>query len=132
MAGIGEASRRSGVGIEAIRYYERKGVVASPARTEGGRRDYDDQGIARLRMIRRCRDLGFTLPQSQSLLELAEDAQTECSDVKLIGEKHIAHVDRKIEELQRLKTALGDLLNHCRRAGQNCPALMHLFGEQTR
>lgn len=59
MIAIGEASRRSGVSIETIRYYERAGIISKPCRTESGRRSYCEAEIAELRFIRRCRDLGF-------------------------------------------------------------------------
>ena len=57
MVAIGEASRRSGVAIETIRYYEREGIIARAGRTDSGRRDYGDAEIAELLFIRRCRDM---------------------------------------------------------------------------
>lgn len=56
---IGKASEQSGVNIETIRYYEREGIVPKPGRSAGGRRLYSSDEIAKLRFVRRCRDLGF-------------------------------------------------------------------------
>ncbi len=62
MFAIGEASRRSGVSVETIRYYEREGITAKPGRAANGRRLYSDAEISELAFIKRCRDLGFSLP----------------------------------------------------------------------
>ena len=59
---IGAASTMSGVNIETIRYYEREGIVPRTARTAAGHRVYGDADIARLRFVKRCRDLGFPIP----------------------------------------------------------------------
>ena len=69
MLPIGDAARQSGVTIETIRYYEREGVVPPPDRSASGRRLYDAAGIARLRFIKRCRDLGFSLSVTKTLLD---------------------------------------------------------------
>ena len=61
MATIGEASRRSGINIETIRYYEREGVVPRPGRSASGRRVYTDDEVAVLAFVKRCRDMGFPL-----------------------------------------------------------------------
>jgi len=94
MLPIGEAAKQSGVTIETIRYYEREGVVPPPGRSASGRRLYDVAGIARLRFIKRCRDLGFSVPVTKTLLELSRENDAACSEVKAVAERHRAEVRR--------------------------------------
>ena len=80
MLSIGEASKRSGVHIETIRYYEREGILPPAERTASGRRCYDPQAIARLRFfVRRCRDLGFPMAEMRALLALTGE-ETPCAE----------------------------------------------------
>lgn len=127
MAAIGEASRRSGVGIETIRYYERAGVVAKPGRTASGRRDYGDADIATLRLVRRCRDLGFPLADAVALLGLAQGrahgARPDCAAAERLGRGHLVAVRDKIAELRRLEAALGELIDNCAEGRADCPLL---------
>lgn len=67
---IGIAAKLSGVNIETIRYYKRGGVVPNPERTASGRRVYDKESVSRLRFVKRCRELGFPIPEIKSLLAL--------------------------------------------------------------
>jgi len=128
MPSIGEAARRSGVPVETIRYYERAGIVPGPLRSESGRRVYDTPGIARLRWIKRCRDLGFTLADARALLALSENDDAPCDEVKVIAEGHLAEVGRKIGALRDLEAALGDLVRECAEGNTACPALRALAG----
>ncbi len=126
MPSIGEAARRSGVPVETIRYYERAGVVPGPPRSESGRRVYDPAGIARLRLIKRCRDLGFSLAGARALLALSENSDAPCGDVKAIAEGHLDEVGRKIRALRDLEAALAELVRECAEGNTACPALRAL------
>jgi MerR family mercuric resistance operon transcriptional regulator len=128
MSSIGEAARRSGVAVETIRYYERAGVVPGPQRSESGRRVYDATGIARLRLIKRCRDLGFSLADARALQALSENSDAPCGDVKEIAEGHLAEVGRKIRALRDLQAALAELVRECAVGNTACPALGVLSG----
>lgn len=123
---IGEAAAQSGVNIETIRYYEREGVVPKPYRSESGRRLYDDGAIARLRFVRRCRDLGFPLSDIKALLRLNFQTNA-CRQVRDIGAMHLTSVRTKIADLRRLEAALTHLLEQCSDASDQCPALQVLF-----
>ena len=79
---IGEVARQTGIGIETIRFYERKGLLAEPDRRPSGFRQYDDTVVARLRFIRRAKELGFTLSEINELLGLWFDKDTQCCDVR--------------------------------------------------
>lgn len=124
---IGEAARQSGVTIETIRYYERVALVPPPPRSTSGRRLYDGAGIARLRFVKRCRDLGFSIPEIRTLLALSEEPGKTCGDVKAIGEHHLREVRDKIADLVRLEEALAELIAECNRENVRCPALRRLF-----
>ncbi len=126
MPSIGEAARRSGVTVETIRYYERAGVVPGPPRSESGRRVYDAADIARLGLIKHCRDLGFSLAEARALLALSENSDAPCGDVKVIAESHLAEVGQKIRVLRDLEAALGELVRECAEGNTACPALRTL------
>ncbi len=126
MVAIGEAARRSGVGIETIRYYEREGIVPSPPRASNGRRDYPDALIANLRFIKRCRDLGFPLREAKGLLALSQGDQVNCQDVQNIGHAQLGEVRTKIGELKLLEAALVELTSNCENGSTSCPMLDRL------
>lgn len=126
MHAIGTAARLSGVSIETIRYYEREGIVPKPMRAGNGRRLYDDEAIARLRFVRRCRDLGFPLGDVTALLEMAGREQG-CADVRRLGEQQLKAVRAKIADLIRLESALKQLIEPCATPQAPCPAIQSLF-----
>ena len=128
MPSIGEAARKSGVPVETIRYYERAGIVPGPPRSESGRRVYDAASIARLCLIKRCRDLGFPLANARALLALSENSDASCGDVKVIAEGHLAEVGRKIRALRDLEAALAELVRECAEGNTASPALRALAG----
>lgn len=129
MQSIGKAARRSGVLIETIRYYERAGVLPLPERTASGRRLYDDAAIARVRFVKRCRDLGFPLADIRSLLALAADDSGACEPVRRISEDRLGNVRAKIADLTQLESALADLVRQCDAGATDCPALRRLFAD---
>ena len=126
---IGAASTMSGVNIETIRYYEREGIVPRTARTVAGHRVYGDADIARLRFVKRCRDLGFPIPDIRTLLDLSAGSDAPCADVKALGERHLHGVRRKLAELGRLELALAELVERCDAGRTDCPMLNRLYAE---
>jgi Hg(II)-responsive transcriptional regulator len=127
---IGQVARRSGVGIETVRFYEREGLLAKPARSSSGYRQFDEKVIARLRFIQRAKELGFTLNEIKELLSLRVDAATSCEDVRARAEAKIVNIDDKIETLRRMKKALVRLTQECgeRSSDSACPILDALEG----
>ncbi|RME17712.1 MAG: MerR family transcriptional regulator [Alphaproteobacteria bacterium] len=123
MHAIGTASRLSGVGIETIRFYERSGVIPRPARAANGRRLYTDAEIARLRFLKKCRDLGFSLAEARALRELSENAGADCAGAAALARAHRDKVRARIAELQRLDAALGELMQNCADGNAACPLL---------
>lgn len=129
MFAIGEAAQQSGVSIETIRYYEREGIVPKPDRGANGRRSYSAREIGRLRLIRRCRDLGFAMTNAKALLALSEQAEADCAKVHRVATAHLAEVRSKIAALQALKAALEELTANCATGSPLCPLLEKLNGD---
>lgn len=113
---IGELARMTGTQVETIRYYEREGLMAAPARTEGNFRIYADAHAKRLSFIRHCRSLDMTLNEIRELLRF-KDAPTEnCGDVNMLLDAHIGQVAARIRELRALEKQLKSLRERCREA----------------
>jgi DNA-binding transcriptional MerR regulator len=112
---IGELATQAGVSAEAIRYYEREGVVPAAARGGTGRyRQYGAADVERLRFIRRARDLGFSLHEVRELLALADGSPSHpCTDVNRIARTHLAQVDAKLAQLAALRMELDRLIGEC-------------------
>ncbi len=119
----------SGVNIETIRYYEREGVVPRAERTASGRRLYGDADIARLRFIRRSRDLGFSISDIRTLLDLSAGNAAPCAEVKELAERHLQGVRQKLDELGKLERALAELVGRCDAGRTDCPMLASLLGD---
>ncbi|MFA7267704.1 MAG: Cd(II)/Pb(II)-responsive transcriptional regulator [Sterolibacterium sp.] len=113
---IGELAGVTGTQVETIRYYEREGLLAAPARTEGNFRIYADAHAERLSFIRHCRSLDMTLAEIRALLRF-KDAPTEnCGDVNTLLDAHIGHVAARIRELRVLEKQLKSLRERCHEA----------------
>ena len=128
MFAIGEASRQSGVSIETIRYYEREGIVPPPERSANGRRIYSAEAIGRLKFLKNCRNLGFSLSDAKALLELSVGEHSDCDTVSRMGDRQLASTRKKIAELRRLEAALTELTANCSEGNTNCPMLDALRG----
>jgi DNA-binding transcriptional MerR regulator len=108
---IGQMSRRTGVKVTTIRYYESRGLIPAPARTEGGQRRYDAAALERLAFLRHARDLGFGLDDIAELIALAEDPTEDCAPAHEIARNQLAAVDRRLAILARLRQELARLTN---------------------
>jgi Cu(I)-responsive transcriptional regulator len=111
---IGELGQLTGTKVETIRYYERIGLLPTPARTAGNYRAYGREHLNRLSFIRRSRDLGFSLDQVRALLALSDDRERPCDAIDAMAKDHLAEVDRKIADLQALRRELDSMINQCR------------------
>lgn len=112
-ASIGVLSRRTGVNIETIRYYERIGIMPNPPRTEGGQRIYGETHMKRLTFIRRSRELGFTLDDIRALLSLVDGGEFTCGEVKEMTVAHMEGIRRKITDLRRMERVLKEMASKC-------------------
>jgi MerR family transcriptional regulator, mercuric resistance operon regulatory protein len=123
---IGGLSRLTGCNIETIRYYERIGLLPRARRESGGRfRRYDGDDVARLRFIRRARQLGFTLDEVRGLLRLAAgDGETVRAEARSLAAAHVADIRAKIADLQAMEAVLSDAICECQADRQSrCPLI---------
>jgi MerR family mercuric resistance operon transcriptional regulator len=127
--GIGALSRRTGVNIETIRYYERIGLLPEPPRGEGGHRVFAPAHRKRLAFIRRARELGFSLDEIRVLLGLA-DGGAPCGEVRAVALDHLARIRAKIADLRRMERTLARTAAQCEGGGATgCPILETLLDE---
>jgi DNA-binding transcriptional MerR regulator len=110
---IGELANETGVKVVTIRYYEQIGVLPAPVRTTGNYRAYDKGHAQRLRFIRRCRDLGFSLDQVRELFRLSTENTPSCADVCRIAERHLKAIEAKLADLNRLASELRRITASC-------------------
>jgi MerR family mercuric resistance operon transcriptional regulator len=111
---IGELSRRTGVNIETIRYYERINMMPHPPRTASGHRVYGQVESRTLVFIRRARELGFTLDEIRALMALAaEGGHQACVEVRDLAARHLADVRSKITDLKAMGGLLADAVDQC-------------------
>ncbi|AXJ97244.1 MULTISPECIES: MerR family transcriptional regulator [unclassified Sphingomonas] len=124
---IAGLAREGGVGVETVRFYQRRGLLGTPERpggsgSAGGFRRYGDDDVRRLRFIRAAQSAGFTLEQIGELLAL--DATDDRARARLLANERIAALDAKIEELERVRTALRRLAMECGSGSDGpCPIL---------
>jgi len=121
---IGELARLGGVNLETVRYYERKGLLPKPPRSEAGYRQFSPESESRLRFIKRAQELGFSLAEVLELLTLRVDPQQNCIDVRSRAKAKIADIEQKIETLAAMKDILCVLVEQCENcASDECPIL---------
>ncbi len=113
MFSIGDLSRRTGVKVPTIRYYEQMGLVAAPERSEGNQRRYSRQELERLAFIRHARDLGFTVEDIRALIELSAHPEQPCGHADSIAQEQLMSVREKIARLKRLETELERIATCC-------------------
>ncbi|KJZ19620.1 MerR family transcriptional regulator [Loktanella sp. S4079] len=117
MFSIGTLSRRTGVKIPTIRYYEDMGLLPEPERTAGNQRRYSQAGLDRLGFIKHARDLGFTIEAIRALIELHEHPDHSCATANAIANAQLSDVQAKIARLKRLETELQRIATHCDGSG---------------
>lgn len=110
---IGELSRRTGVKVPTIRFYEQIGLLPSPPRTEGNQRRYGKAEVERLNFIRHSRDLGFEVEDIRELLEMAASPQASCHQADSIARNHLTEIDRRIASLTALRGELNRMVEEC-------------------
>jgi DNA-binding transcriptional MerR regulator len=116
---IGELAERASVSTKTIRYYESIGLLAEPARTPSGYRDYEDEATERLRFIRDAQATGLTLAEIQSVLELKDSGRNSCAHTRSLLDRHLADLD---DQIARLVDARAELVQLADRAGALDPS----------
>jgi DNA-binding transcriptional MerR regulator len=122
---IGQVAEATAVTVEALRFYERRGLLPAPARTGSGYRDYPDEAVAVVRFIKQAQQLGFTLDDVDGMLRLAAGGPESCDAVHELAEARIDEIMTKIARLGAMRAALGQLVATCERPRQDrqCPLL---------
>jgi len=110
---IGELSRRTGVKVPTVRYYEESGIMPPPDRTQGNQRRYDGDGFERLAFIRHARNLGFSLHAIAELIALRDAPDRSCQSAGEIAKAQLISVRRKIARLRALETELSRMFEGC-------------------
>jgi MerR family mercuric resistance operon transcriptional regulator len=128
---IGEVASRADVNKETVRYYEKRQLIPKPDRRYSGYRIFTQRHIDQIKFIKRAQELGFTLNEIKELLELRMDDDTTCSEVRQEAQEKYQDVVQKLEDLQRIKETLVDLIDSCKGDGPkgDCPILGALEGE---
>lgn len=134
MLTIGQLAERASVGVETIRFYERKGLIIRPGRPSSGFRRYDEDIARRIEFIRHAQELGFSLREIRDLLTLRVDPKTTCAEVKQKTIEKIEEVDQKLKSLSRIRAALAAITRTCAGEGptSECPILDALDGQSVR
>lgn len=130
---IGKLAQHAGVAIDTVRYYERQGLLPPPERRSSGYREYGPQDVARLRFIRRAKDLGFTLQEIQDLLQLSASQHADRAEVRALARHRLADIEHRLRELEAMRTALARLVQHCSGHGPvgDCPIIENLLATDT-
>ena len=111
---IGDLARATGTKAETVRFYEKIGLMPSPARTDGNYRDYTEGHLKRLNFIRHARGLGFDIAEIRSLLDLVDHPERDCAEADHIASGHLNAVEGKIAQLEALRGELARMVGECR------------------
>jgi DNA-binding transcriptional MerR regulator len=126
---IGEVARASGLGVETLRFYERRGLLGRPRRTAANYRVYDESVLERLAFIRRAQAIGFSLDEIQTIIAESEDGRRPCGHVRELARRKLTELDERLRELRRHRTEIARLLGEWdergEEAGHFCGLIEH-------
>jgi DNA-binding transcriptional MerR regulator len=115
---IGEVAARSGLGVEALRFYETRGLIEPATRTESGYRLYDSGVFERLDFIKKAQAIGFNLDQISRIIAEARQGQLPCAEVRRLAAEKLAELDRRLAELKRYRRELKETVEAWERVGE--------------
>jgi MerR family copper efflux transcriptional regulator len=118
MLKIGEIAKLSGIGIEALRFYERSGLLDKPPRTYGGYRLYGREVLDRLAFIKRAQTLGFTLDEIKQVIADARSGKSPCGEVREIVRHRLQELDERMREMRRFRKELAQALEEWDKLGK--------------
>ncbi|MDD9155698.1 Zn(2+)-responsive transcriptional regulator [Aliivibrio sp. S4TY2] len=111
---IGELAKRCNVTNDTLRFYEKNGLLIPSGRSNSGYRLYNDDNLAQIRFILKAKQLGLTLDEIQELLDIRLEAtKHSCAEVKAITQTKLNTIDKKIEQLTEIRTALKRINDAC-------------------
>ena len=125
MLQIGEVARRSGIGVDTVRFYERERLIPKPGRSPAGYRRYPESVVKQLLFIQHAKTLGFSLKEIGELIELRNTPKATCSSVKAKAQRKLADIRKKIDALEVIRSTLIPLIDQCQSADpiNGCPIL---------
>lgn len=115
---IGEVSKRSGIGIEALRFYEKSGLLDRPGRTYSGYRLYDEGVLERLAFIKQAQLLGFALNEIKEIIAHKQEGISPCAEVREIVRMRLSELDEKIKQMHRYRKELAATLVEWDKTGE--------------
>ena len=126
-----EVASKAGVNVQTLRYYERRGILPEPTRSDAGYRAYDAQAVRTVRFVKGAQQLGFSLEEIDSLLELAAGGPRNCHAAKVMAADKIAQLEAKIASLSAMADSLRQLVATCDRSPskRECPLLEAISDE---
>jgi MerR family transcriptional regulator, copper efflux regulator len=116
---VGEVARRSGVGVEALRFYERSGLLDRPSRTENGYRLYGEEVLERLAFIKRAQALGFSLEEVGRVIAEKRAGQTPCAEVREIVRRRLQELDERMAQMRRYRREVAAALAEWDKIGES-------------
>jgi Hg(II)-responsive transcriptional regulator len=127
---IGKLAKRALVNIQTVRFYEREGILRPKSRSSSGYRIYDEESVKRLRFIKQAKELGFTLQEIKSLLNLRVSSVPQCGKVRRKAEDKLNVIQEKLKNMKRIEKNLKSLINDCRArvVSDTCPILEKMEG----
>lgn len=137
---IGMVAQQTGLTVDAIRFYEKEGLLKRPPRSEGGFRLFRLEDVEALKFIRKAQELGFSLQEVREILVLRGRGVGACEHVRERVEQKLSTVRGKVEELRKLEKSLQEALRKCNRRlreggathERRCPVLEELSRKNTR
>lgn len=121
---IGQVASYSGVTVDAVRVYERQGLIENPVRRSNGYRHYSKEYVRRINFIKWAQTLGFTLNEIKELLFIPRPSTHACKEIRHRLESKLNIIEKKRKELLRLKRALGSVIQTCDMTqGEHCPVI---------
>lgn len=124
---IGEAAKASGINAKLIRHYESIGIIPKAGRSDSGYRQYSETDVHILTFVRRSRSMGFSMKEIKKLVSLWRNRTRASSEVKKMTLTHLDNIERKISDLQAIRSTLLNLANHCHGDDRpTCPILEDL------
>ncbi len=127
---IGRVSKLSGLPVDTIRFYEKKGLLQPPPRNASGYRVYHPEAVEQIRFIKRSRDLQFSLQEVANLMQLFFHDSSPCDEIKQITEQKICEVNERLEELIAVKAQLEQFTRQCAERKESDPPLDQYLGEE--
>lgn len=107
---IGEVARETGVGVETLRFYERRGLLGRPARTQSGYRVYDASVVEQVNFIKRAQSIGFSLDEIAEILVESADGRLPCREVREMARRKLVELDERLKEMRRYRSELARTL----------------------